>query len=130
MDAAAQHSPVLRQASLFCTCGRAIPAKADRCVRCYQHQWYSRRYFGGHRDAVLLRDAGRCQVCDSRKHVVVHHRQPGRHEFHLLVAVCAVCHNRLHRLQAIRKLVPDRLIHLWREQHPNVPLQLQFPYGA
>ncbi len=36
----------------------------------------------------------------------------------------------IHHLQAIRKLVPLALLHLWRELHPNGPEQLTLPLTA
>jgi len=43
-----------------------------------------------------------------------------------LITVCAGCHARLHRLAALRVWIPDGLVVLWTEQHPGVPVQLQF----
>jgi hypothetical protein len=58
----------------------------------------------------------------------VHHRKPGLHDPEWLVSLCAACHARIHRLLALRAWLPDRLIALWAEQHPDAPLQLQFSF--
>lgn len=42
-----------------------------------------------------------------------------------MITLCARCHARVHRLQAIRYWLPPLLLTLWEEQHPNLPLQLQ-----
>jgi hypothetical protein len=44
------------------------------------------------------------------------------------VTVCAACHARLHRLLAIRSWLPGPLAGLWSEQHPLLPVQLQFAF--
>ena len=59
-----------------------------------------------------------------------HHRRPGVHEPEWLVTLCASCHARIHRLQAIRSYLPPVLLPFWEEQHPDVPRQLQFDLGA
>ncbi|MBV9266844.1 MAG: hypothetical protein JO061_11810 [Acidobacteriaceae bacterium] len=41
--------------------------------------------------------------------------------------VCTRCHARLHRLAAIHYWMPQLLAVLWEEQHPAIPLQMQFP---
>ena len=116
------------QPALFCPCGET-PSGSSLCRRCAQHQADSRRRFGGEREAVLRRDRYRCTVChqnDERLHV--HHRRRGCHQRRWLTTVCAACHARLHRTAAIRSgWLPPFLIELWSEQHPGVPVQLQFP---
>jgi hypothetical protein len=47
-----------------------------------------------------------------------------------LITLCACCHACIHRLRALRRFLPEPLVPLWQEQHPAVPLQLQFPFFA
>ena len=120
-----------RQKILFCACGEALPAIAGFCLKCYRARAHSRRYFDGHRDTVLARDGGRCRCCGAGKQdgsrLPVHHRSPGVHREELLVTLCAACHARVHRRLRQRSWLPEPLVELWCEQHPTVPLQLQFP---
>ena len=119
-----------RQKTLFCVCGEAVPTVAGFCGRCYRAQAHSRRYFAGNWDAVLARDGGRCQCCGAGKpdgsRLPVHHRSPGVHREELLVTLCAACHARVHRRLRQRGWLPEPLLEFWREQHPDLPLQLQF----
>lgn len=118
--------PRSRQRTLFCQCGQAIPAIAGLCRSCYRARSHSRANFNGHREAVLARDRA-CQGCGAAKsRLHVHHRQPGLHDPAWLISLCAACHARVHRLGAIRRWLPERLVELWAEQHRGVPLQLQF----
>ena len=112
------------QPSLFCRCG-ADPAIAGLCRRCYRQAVHSRRRFGGHREAVLARDRYRCQGCGAGNQRTVHHRKPGRHASAWLITLCPACHATVHRLRAHRRWLPGSLLALWREQHPEVPEQLQ-----
>ena len=123
---ASYNSPLRNSAqpSFFCRCG-ADPAIAGLCGRCYRQAAHSRRRFGGRREAVLARDRYRCQACGAASQRTVHHRRPGRHTAAWLITLCPACHAVVHRLQAHRRWLPDSLLILWREQHPEVPLQLQ-----
>ena len=49
-------------------------------------------------------------------------RSPGR----LLVTLCSACHARVHRRLRQRSWLPEALFEFWCEQHPGLPLQLQF----
>jgi hypothetical protein len=60
--------------------------------------------------------------------LAVHHRRIGIHQPRLLITFCAACHARVHRIAALRGWLEPALISLWREQHRDVPLQLQFPW--
>jgi hypothetical protein len=119
-----------RQARLFCPCGEARLLSSGLCARCYHRQSHSLRRFAGHRDAVLERDRRRCRSCGSERRLVVHHRRPGMHQARFLITLCAACHARLHRLRTLRHWVEPALVPLWREQHPETPLQLQFVWDA
>ena len=114
------------QKPLFCPCGRDFPALAGLCRRCYRAVANSRFRFGGLRDEILERDGYACRACGTGHRLHVHHRQPGVNDRELLITVCAACHARLHRLAAVRVWLPDPLVPLWEEQHPGVPVQLQF----
>jgi hypothetical protein len=48
----------------------------------------------------------------------------------LLITLCIRCHVRLHHSRRFNQWVPEALLELWRELHPNTPLQLQLPFGA
>ena len=119
-----------RQKTLFCSCGKAVPTLAGFCVRCYRAHAHSRRYFAGNREAVLARDGEKCRACGAGKpegsRLPVHHRLPGVHREEMLVTLCAACHTRVHRRLRQRGWLPEALIGFWCEQHPDLPLQLQF----
>jgi hypothetical protein len=55
----------------------------------------------------------------------VHHRRRGDHT--QLVTLCAGCHARVHRTRVLRRWVPEILVALWREWHPDAVEQLQLP---
>jgi hypothetical protein len=103
------------------------------CAPCLARQHHDRKYFGGHREAVLERDNWTCQGCfyqpaqENRDYIVVHHRVPGVSKKALMISLCAACHAIVERLQVIRAWLPPQLIILWREQHPEASFQLQFP---
>ena len=113
------------------------------CRTCYERRLKSRSVapagvcdrrsrapaFGGLREKILLaRDHHRCRVCGALEPLVVHHRRR-RNVFAALITLCAACHARLHRLGAIDRWVPENLLELWAEQHPGVPLQIQFQFS-
>jgi hypothetical protein len=118
------------QAALFCACGRGTPVVAGLCSACYRAQVHSRAYFAGNRDEVLDRDRRRCRICgagNGGRRLHVHHREPGNPDPARLISLCARCHGRIHRLGAMRVWLPEAMVELWAEQHPAVPIQLQFP---
>lgn len=118
------------QYAMFCPCGQAFPVRAGLCRPCYRARQHSRAAFAGQRDVVLDRDRRTCQGCGSLPpHPHVHHRVPGDHAAGRLVTLCPACHTRLHKLRALRRFLPPRLVPLWVEQHPGVPEQLQFAYA-
>jgi hypothetical protein len=119
-----------RQARLFCPCGDTRLLASGLCSRCYSRQAHSRLRFAGYRDRVLARDGRRCRGCGSKQKLAVHHRRPGVHHPRFLITLCAACHARIHRLQAVRHWVEPALVPLWREQHPEVPVQLQFVWDG
>jgi len=46
----------------------------------------------------------------------------------LLVTLCIRCHIRIHHLSGLRYCFSAMLVRLWRELHPNDPLQLQLSF--
>jgi hypothetical protein len=58
---------------------------------------------------------------------VVHHRD-GLNRANLLVTLCIRCHIRIHRLSGLRYWFSEMLVRLWRELHPNDPVQLQLTF--
>ena len=120
------------QRSLFCPWGSFSLFCSGVCRTCYGNWPIPDDACAGHRDAVLARDGARCVACGScspRPHV--YHRRPGEHPPRWLATVCDACHARIHKLSALtRGWLPPRLVELWHEQHPSVPLQLQFAWDA
>jgi hypothetical protein len=116
------------QLSLLCPCGKRIALKALGCCRpCYDRRYHSLRFFGGLRERVLERDRFRCRGCDKRSALVVHHRDQ-RNRANLLVTLCIGCHMRIHYSSGLRYWFSEMLESLWRELHPNDPVQLQLTF--
>jgi hypothetical protein len=116
------------QLSFLCPCGRRIALKALGCCRsCYDRRHHSLRFFGGLRERVLERDRFRCRGCDKRSALVVHHRDQCNRA-NLLVTLCIRCHVRIHRSSGLRYWFSAMLARLWRELHPNDPVQLQLTF--
>jgi hypothetical protein len=113
------------QLDLLCACGRRpVELKVLGCCRlCYQRHYHSLRWFGGLRELILKRDRFRCRVCGVGRRLVVHHRDE-RNAKPLLLTLCIRCHVRLHRSRRLRYWVPEALLGLWRELHPDAALQL------
>ena len=116
------------QRAFFCLCGRPLETRLSMCRACAWQVHHSQRYFGGHRSHVLERDGKQCRTCGSGETLHVHHRLPGIHDPEWLVTLCAGCHARVHRLQALRHWLPVIILQFWEEQHPGVPRQLQFDW--
>jgi hypothetical protein len=113
------------QLSFLCPCGKRIALKALACCRsCYDRRHHSLRFFGGLRERVLERDRFRCRGCGKRSALVVHHRDR-RNRADLLVTLCIRCHIRIHRSSGLKYWFSEMLVRLWRELHPNDPVQLQ-----
>jgi hypothetical protein len=116
------------QLSFLCLCGRRIALKALGCCRsCYDRRHHSLRFFGGLRERVLDRDRFRCRGCGNHSALVVHHRNR-YNQADLLVTLCVSCHIRIHRSLGLRYWFSTMLMRLWRELHPNVPMQLQLTF--
>jgi 5-methylcytosine-specific restriction endonuclease McrA len=121
------------QAYLFantCPCLQRTVAIAGLCRICYTRRYRSKRFFGGHRDTVLRRDHACCRGCGRREQIVVHHREPGKHQAAKLITLCASCHARVHRSYVLRHWVEESVAQLWRELHPQSPEQLRFALKA
>ena len=119
------------QMGLLCACGRRpIELKGLGCCRlCYYRQYDSLRWFGGLRELILKRDRFQCRACGAARRLVVHHRDE-RNAQPLLITLCIRCHVRLHHSRRFHHWVPEALLELWRELHPDTPLQLQLPFGT
>jgi hypothetical protein len=94
-------------------------------MSCYRRRRYSARFFGGNRDSALERDGRACRGCNARRYLNVRHRHPGEHT--QLVTLCAGCHARVHRSRILRRWLPEILVVLWREWHPDAVEQLRLP---
>jgi hypothetical protein len=116
------------QLSFLCPCGERIALKALGCCRsCYDRRHHSLPFFGGMRERVLERDRYRCRGCGKRSALVVHHRD--RHNrTNLLVTLCVRCHIRIHHSSGWKYWFSEMLMGLWRELHPNVPMQFQLTF--
>ena len=116
------------QLSFLCACGSRIVLKNLGCCRsCYDRRHHSLRFFGGLRERVLVRDRFRCRGCGKRSALVVHHRDD-RNRTDLLVTLCIRCHIRIHHSSGLKHWFPEILMRLWREVHPNAPMQLQLSF--
>ena len=116
------------QLSFVCPCGKRIVLKSPRlCRSCYDRRHHSLRLFGGLRERVLERDRFRCRGCGKRSALVVHHRDR-YNRANLLVTLCIRCHLRIHHSSRTRYWFLEMLMRLWRELHPNDPLQLQLSF--
>ena len=77
-------------------------------MTCYTLKRQDAEYFGGLREQVLQRDGYACRVCDDPD-PGVHHREPGKSLLHLMIALCAGCHAKVHRtklsLRSYRRFV-------------------------
>jgi hypothetical protein len=92
-------------------------------MTCYRRRHYSARFFGGNRDSALERDGRDCRACQARQYLNVPHRRTGDHT--QLVTLCAGCHARVHRTRILRRWLPEILVALWREWHPDAVEQLR-----
>ena len=116
------------QLSFLCPCGKRIALKALGCCRsCYDRRHHSLRFFGGLRERVLARDRFHCRGCGKQATLVVHHRDR-QNRTNLLVTLCVRCHIRIHHSSGWRYWFSEILIRLWRELHPNAPMQLQLSF--
>jgi hypothetical protein len=116
------------QLSFLCACGSRIALKNLGCCRsCYDRRHHSLRFFGGLRERVLMRDRFRCRGCGKRSALVVHHRDR-RNRTNLLVTLCIRCHVRIHRCSGLKYWFPEIIVRLWREVHPNAPMQLRLSF--
>jgi len=88
------------------------------CATCYTLKRQDAEYFGGLREQVLERDGYACRVCGDPD-PGVHHREPGKSVLHLMIALCAGCHAKVHRTKVVLTEFPPLLLVLWREQHPE-----------
>jgi len=116
------------QLSFLCPCGKRIALKTLGCCRsCYDRRHHSLRFFGGLRERVLERDRFRCRGCGKRRRwwsIIA----TGCNRADLLVTLCIRCHMRIHHSSGWRYWFSEMLVRLWRELHPNDPVQLQLSF--
>jgi 5-methylcytosine-specific restriction endonuclease McrA len=97
-----------------------------KCRRCYYRRVNDLVRFGGHREAVMSRDAQTCQVCGAKAQLV-HHRKYDPQDPNWQLSLCRPCHARIHRLATLRRFLPAKLVDLWAEANPGKPAQLGLP---
>src|ERR1700756_355805 len=66
----------------------------------------------------LLVENDPCRVCGDPD-PGVHHWESGKSLLHLMIALCAGCHAKVHRTKVVLREFPPLLLVLWREQHPE-----------
>ena len=111
------------QAALWCrACGRDALLAQGLCRPCYDRRRHSLRFFAGQRERVLTRD-GCCQLCLCDTDLLVHHRHPGHNRPALHITLCRRCHAPIHRRHSLPGFYSDLFLQLWREQHPERPVQ-------
>ena len=115
------------QAAICCPCGNEKLLALGLCATCYTLNRQDAEYFGGLREQVLERDGYACRVCGDPG---VHHREPGKSALHLMTALCAGCHAKVHRTKVVLTEFPPLLLALWREQHPEGHEQTYFDFNV
>ena len=106
------------QTAICCPRGKEKILALGLCATCYTLKRQDAEYFGGLREQVLERDGHACRVCGDPD-PGVHHREPGKSVLHLMIALCAGCHAKVHRTKIVLTEFPPLLLVLWREQHPE-----------
>ena len=125
------------QRGLCCPCGRPGIVAFGLCPTCYSLKRQDQEYFGGLREQVLERDEYRCRVCKApgrdKRSITVHHRIPGKSVLNLMISLCPGCHAKVHRTKAVLSQMPQLLLELWREQHPEgheqTVLEFKWPHS-
>jgi hypothetical protein len=110
----------MSQNAFFCGCGAPSLYALGRCERCYRRLRLSREKFEGRREETLARDGYACLVCGGIDLLIVHHRT--RRKF---ATLCRGHHSTVHHLGRLRYGMNPLFVQLWREQHPDQPLQLE-----
>jgi hypothetical protein len=123
-----------RQSAWWCrACGSAALVAHGFCRRGYDRRRHSLRFFAGQRERVLQRN-GCCQLCWSAERLIVHHRAPGLNRLALHITLsrrCHVpCHVPIHRRYRLPVVYSELFLQLWREQHPDLPVQGRLPFLA
>jgi hypothetical protein len=78
--------------------------------------------------SACWRDRFRCRGCGKRSALVVHHRDR-YNRANVLVTLCIRCHIRIHHSSRTRYWFSKMLMRLWRELHPDDPLQLELSFS-
>ena len=117
--------PRLIQRSICCSCGNDKVLALVLCATYYMLKRQDKEYFGGQREAVLVRDGNRCAVPDYttlkrvKRSIAVQHRKPSTSDPKLMITLCLACHAKVTRTHYLRRGWPSLLRLLWREQHPD-----------
>ena len=106
------------QTAICCPCGNEKILALGLCATCYTLKRQDAEYFGDLCEQVLERDGYACRVCGDTD-PGVHHREPGKSRLHLMIALCAGCHAKVHRTKVVLTEFSPLLLVLWREQHPE-----------
>jgi hypothetical protein len=115
-------------AAFWCrSCGSDALLAGGLGRACYDRRRHSLRFFAGQRERVLRRDGGG-QLCLSERNLVVHHRQPPKNRPTRQIPLCRRCHVPVHRRHALPGFYSELLLPLWREQHPDLPVQGRLPF--
>jgi len=130
MFSAAEPRKKKMQTAWWCrSCGTTELYAHGWCRPCYDRHRHSQQYFGGHREAVLCRDRC-CQLCLAEQRLIVHHRRPGQNRPALQITLCRRCHVPIHRRYQLPGFYSELFLQLWRELHPDLPIQLRLPLAA
>jgi hypothetical protein len=97
------------QTAICCPCGNEKILALGLCATCYSLKRQDAEYFGGLREQVLERDGYACRVCGDPD-PGVHHREPGNSVLHLMIALCAGCHAKVHRTKVVLTEFPPLLL--------------------
>jgi hypothetical protein len=120
----------VRQAAWCCrSCGSAALLARGLCRACYDRRRCSEQFFGGYRETLLTRDSC-CQLCLSEERLLVHDRQPGRNRLASQITLCRRYHVPVHHRHQLPGFYSDLFLRLWREQHPNRPVQLRLLWAG
>jgi hypothetical protein len=114
------------------SCGNSELVALGYCRTCYDRHRRSAQIFGGDYEVVIRRDRC-CRLCFADRPLIVHHRKPGKPHANRApwqITLCRRCHVPIHRRHTLPGFYSDLYLELWRELHPNWPVQLRLPLAA